>query len=146
MVLTAIIPRASDLMAGKELLVEATTLTTITVNAGASPRGQQYEHRWVVTTNAVQEESITRLGGRSSYIQNVTTFGTGAVGQKIDGDLHAGGNDSYGNQNDFTQVINDGIGAWITNLGRAELKRSEPILRTHWLPSRNRWKNTCYKR
>ena len=23
--------------------------------------------------------------------------------------------------NDFTQVLSDGIGAWITNLGRAEL-------------------------
>ena len=50
------------------------------------------------TTNPVQEEAITRLSGRSIHIQNVTTFGTGAVGQKIDGDLHAGGNDSYGNR------------------------------------------------
>ena len=114
-------PRSTDPAAGKELLIEATTLTTITVNVGASPGGQQYEHRWVsATTNAVQEETITRTGGRSPYIQNVTTFGTGAVGQKIDGDLHAGGNDSMVS-NDFTQVISDGIGAWITNLGRAEL-------------------------
>ena len=57
---------------------------------------------------------------RSTYVQNVTTFGTGATGQKIDGALHAGGNDSIVS-NDFTQVISDGIGAWITNLGRAEL-------------------------
>jgi hypothetical protein len=57
---------------------------------------------------------------RSPYVQNVTTFGTAAVGQKIDGDLHAGGNDSIVS-NDFTQVISDGIGAWITNNGRAEL-------------------------
>ena len=114
-------PRSTDPAAGKELLVEATTLTTITVNVGASGGGDQYVHRWVsATTNAVQEETITRLGGRSPYIQNVTTFGTGAVGQKIDGDLHAGGNDSMVS-NDFTQVISDGIGAWITNLGRAEL-------------------------
>ena len=64
--------------------------------------------------------ALNGAGGRSPYIQNVTTFGTGAVGQKIDGDLHAGGNDSMVS-NDFTQVISDGIGAWITNLGRAEL-------------------------
>ena len=57
---------------------------------------------------------------RSTYVQNVTTFGIGCVGQKIDGSLHAGGNDSIVS-NDFTQVLSDGIGAWITNLGRAEL-------------------------
>lgn len=57
---------------------------------------------------------------RSTYVQNVTTFGQSCTGQKIDGALHAGGNDSIVS-NDFTQVIDDGIGAWVTNLGRAEL-------------------------
>jgi len=57
---------------------------------------------------------------RSPYVQNVSTFGRGAIGQKIDGELHAGGNDSIVS-NDFTQLISDGIGAWITNNGRAEL-------------------------
>jgi hypothetical protein len=57
---------------------------------------------------------------RSPYVQGVTTIGTAAVGQKIDGALHNGGNDSIVS-NDFTQVISDGIGAWITNNGRAEL-------------------------
>ena len=57
---------------------------------------------------------------RSPYVQGVTTFGTAAIGQKIDGNLHNGGNDSIVS-NDFTQVISDGIGAWITNNGRAEL-------------------------
>jgi len=60
------------------------------------------------------------ITSRSTYVQNVTTFGTACVGQKIDGALHAGGNDSIVS-NDFTQVLSDGIGAWITNLGRAEL-------------------------
>ena len=60
------------------------------------------------------------ITARSPYVQNCTTFGFGAVGQKIDGALHAGGNDSIVS-NDFTQVISDGIGAWITNNGRAEL-------------------------
>jgi hypothetical protein len=62
----------------------------------------------------------TWIISRSPYIQGVTTFGYGAVGQKIDGALHNGGNDSMVS-NDFTQVISDGIGAWITNNGRAEL-------------------------
>jgi hypothetical protein len=65
-------------------------------------------------------DNRTWVTSRSTYVQNVTTFGTGATGQKIDGSLHAGGNDSIVS-NDFTQVISDGIGAWITNLGRAEL-------------------------
>jgi len=57
---------------------------------------------------------------RSPYVQGVSTFGSGAIGQKIDGALHNGGNDSIVS-NDFTQVISDGIGAWIANNGRAEL-------------------------
>ena len=60
------------------------------------------------------------LSNKSPYVQNVTTFGTGCIGLKVDGDLHAGGNDSIV-ANDFTQIISDGIGAWVTNLGRAEL-------------------------
>jgi hypothetical protein len=57
---------------------------------------------------------------RSPYVQGLTTFGNAAIGQKIDGALHNGGNDSIVS-NDFTQVISDGIGAWVTNNGRAEL-------------------------
>jgi hypothetical protein len=57
---------------------------------------------------------------RSPYIQNVTNFGTAATGQKIDGNLHNGGNKSI-TSNDFTQVISDGIGAHVLNDGRAEL-------------------------
>jgi len=62
----------------------------------------------------------TWIIARSPYVQNVTTFGSGAIGQKIDGALHNGGNDSIVS-NDFTQVISDGIGAWVANNGRAEL-------------------------
>jgi hypothetical protein len=65
-------------------------------------------------------DSRTWITTRSPYIQNVTTFGIGAVGQKVDGALHNGGNRSIVS-NDFTQVISDGIGAWISNGGRAEL-------------------------
>ena len=57
---------------------------------------------------------------RSPYIQGVTTLGTGGVGKKIDGALHDGGNKSMVS-NDFTQVISDGIGAWVLNNARAEL-------------------------
>ena len=57
---------------------------------------------------------------RSPYIQNVTTFGDACTGMKVDGEIHAGGNDSIV-ANDFTQIISDGIGFWVSNLGRSEL-------------------------
>ena len=60
------------------------------------------------------------ITARSPYVQNVSTFGYAATGQRIDGALHDGGNDSIVS-NDFTQVISDGIGAHILNNGRAEL-------------------------
>ena len=114
-----VLPLASQAGAGAELEVTAVTPTTITINIGTS--AETSAHTFVsALADSVQQEVVCRVGGRSPYIQNVTTFGTGAVGQKIDGDLHAGGNDSMVS-NDFTQVISDGIGAWITNLGRAEL-------------------------
>ena len=57
---------------------------------------------------------------KSPYVQNVSTFGTGVTGLKIDGDLHNGGYDSVV-ANDFTQVLSDGIGVWCTNRARSEL-------------------------
>jgi len=57
---------------------------------------------------------------RSPYIQGVTVLGFASIGQKIDGALHNGGNKSI-TSNDFTQVISDGIGAYVLNNGRAEL-------------------------
>ena len=62
----------------------------------------------------------TWITTRSPYVQNVTTFGNGCIGQKIDGSLHNGGNKSIVS-NDFTQILSDGIGAWVTNNARAEL-------------------------
>ena len=62
----------------------------------------------------------TWIVARSPYVQNVATFGYAAIGQKIDGSLHNGGNKSIVS-NDFTQIISDGIGAWVINDARAEL-------------------------
>jgi len=50
---------------------------------------------------------------RSHYSQNVTMFGTGCTGAKIDSGLHSGGNKSMV-KNDFTTIISDGIGVWCT--------------------------------
>ena len=57
---------------------------------------------------------------KSPYIQNVSTFGDGCVGMKVDGDLHAGGNKSIV-ANDFTQIISNGIGFWVKGEGKSEL-------------------------
>lgn len=53
---------------------------------------------------------------RSPYVQNVTNFGDGCVGTKVDGDLHNGGTRAMV-YNDYTQVLSDGIGVWVN--GRA---------------------------
>ena len=60
------------------------------------------------------------ITNKSCYVQNVSTFGTGCIGMKIDGSLHNGGNKSVV-ANDFTQILSDGIGYWALNGGRSEL-------------------------
>lgn len=61
------------------------------------------------------------IKNRSPYTQNLSMFGSGCVGMKVDGTLHNGGNKSM-TANDFTCIISDGIGAWITgNDSKAEL-------------------------
>ena len=60
------------------------------------------------------------ISTRSCYVQNCSTFGTGCVGLKIDGALHAGGNRSIV-ANDFTQILSDGIGVWCTRNALTEL-------------------------
>ena len=60
------------------------------------------------------------ISSRSPYLQGNTTIGDSCVGMKVDGSLHNGGNKSM-TANDYTQVLSDGIGAWITNKARVEL-------------------------
>jgi hypothetical protein len=59
------------------------------------------------------DDTSVWITARSPYIQNVTTFGKGCTGCKIDSNLHNGGNRSMVS-NDFTQIISDGIGIWCT--------------------------------
>ena len=65
-------------------------------------------------------DTSAHITTRSPYVQNVTTLGTGCIGMKIDGALHNSGNKSIV-ANDFTQVLSDGIGVWVTNNARSEL-------------------------
>lgn len=65
-------------------------------------------------------DNRTWITSRSPYVQGVTNIGEGCVGMKIDGSLHNGGNRSMV-ANDYTQVLSDGVGAWVQYNGRAEL-------------------------
>jgi hypothetical protein len=58
-------------------------------------------------------DSNVWVNTRSHYSQNVSMFGTGCTGAKIDGAIHAGGNRSMV-KNDFTTIISDGFGVWCT--------------------------------
>ena len=62
------------------------------------------------------------IANASPYIQNCTNVHTTAIvtGMLIDGDVQASGNRSI-LANDFTQIINDGIGVHVKNRGRCEL-------------------------
>jgi hypothetical protein len=53
---------------------------------------------------------------RSPYTQNLTLFGSGCSGMKIDAALHNGGNKSIV-VNDYTTIISDGFGVWCTGSG-----------------------------
>jgi hypothetical protein len=66
------------------------------------------------------EDERCWITNRSPYIQGVTNTGFGCVGIKIDGALHDNGLKSMV-ANDFTQVLSDGVGVWVTNNARAEL-------------------------
>lgn len=58
-------------------------------------------------------DSDVHIITKSPYTQNVSLFGQGCVGMKIDGTLHNGGNRSIV-ANDYTTLISDGIGVWCT--------------------------------
>lgn len=65
-------------------------------------------------------DESTWITTRSPYLQNITNFGTRCVGMRIEGNLHNGGLKSMV-ANDFTQVLDDGIGAWVTSDAKTEL-------------------------
>jgi hypothetical protein len=66
------------------------------------------------------DDETAWVGTRSPYVQNVTTFGTCCVGLRLNGDIHNGGNKTIV-ANDFTQILSDGIGVWVTKDARTEI-------------------------
>ena len=83
------------------------------VNGTARPTGGSFA---CLDPGTGVDDTKTWIVRRSPYIQNVTTFGYGCTGMKIDGALHNGGNKSMV-ANDFTQIISKGIGVWCTGAG-----------------------------
>ena len=65
-------------------------------------------------------DSTVWITNKSPYVQNVSTFGDGCVGMKVDGNLHNSGNKSIV-ANDFTQILSGGIGYWCVGEGKSEL-------------------------
>lgn len=78
-------------------------------------------------------EANTQLGGvyfalnsqspisdKSPYIYNVTSFGSGAVGAYIDGNIHTSGNRSM-LFHTYTAIHSDGIGIWALNNSNVEV-------------------------
>jgi hypothetical protein len=61
-------------------------------------------------------DSSVWVSNRSPYTQNLTLFGAGCSGMKIDAALHNGGNKSIV-ANDYTTIISDGFGVWCTGSG-----------------------------
>jgi len=103
----------------RNMTLQGLTGTLGTVNAYGTKRPNAGAYVSLDPGTGISDTN-THITSKSPYIQNITTFGTGCVGLKIDGALHNSGYKSIV-ANDFTQIISDGIGYWATNNGRSEL-------------------------
>jgi len=103
----------------RNMTVQGLTGTLGTVNSYGTQRPTAGAYVSLDPGYGVNDSDVW-ITTKSCYVQNVTTFGTGCVGLKIDGNLHSSGNKSVV-ANDFTQVLSDGIGVWCTNNARTEL-------------------------
>ena len=64
--------------------------------------------------------SASTITDKSPYIYNVTTFGDGATGAYIDGQLHASGNKTM-LFHTYTAIHSDGLGIWAKDNAAAEI-------------------------
>ena len=64
--------------------------------------------------------SASTITDKSPYIYNVTTFGDGATGAYIDGQLHASGNRTM-LFHTYTAIHSDGLGIWAKDNAAAEI-------------------------
>ena len=91
-------------------------LTTANANGTKRPTSGSY---FSLDPGTGTTDETVWIHTRSPYIQNVTSFGSGCTGMKVDGSLHNGGNKSMV-ANDFTNILSDGLAIWCTNNGLVE--------------------------
>ena len=89
------------------------TLTDINEYGTKRPTGGSYAS---LDPGAGPDDTSVWITKRSPYVQNNTMFGQGCVGYKVDGTLHNGGNKSIVS-NDYTTILSNGIGIWVTGPG-----------------------------
>ena len=89
------------------------TLTANNIYTTARPTGGTYTS---LDPGTGPNDTSAWIIRKSPYAQNLTVFGEGCNGIKIDGYLHNGGSKSIV-ANDYTMVLSDGIGIWCTGPG-----------------------------
>jgi len=89
------------------------TLTAVNQYGTARPTGGTYTS---LDPGTGPNDTSAWIIRKSPYAQNLTVFGEGCNGMKIDGYLHNGGSKSIVS-NDYTMVLSDGIGLWCTGPG-----------------------------
>ena len=90
-------PRSSDPASGQRLFITAKTATTITVNVGESPSGQQYPHTFV---SAVANSVVYGGGYTHTFIKaldNAVYSNGGTRAQYYDQNYSSGNNQHIGN-------------------------------------------------
>ena len=114
-------PRASDPAAGATLAINAVTATTITVNVGASPIGQQYPHTFV-SANA---NAVSTGGGYThtfiDAVDNAIFVGGGTEAAYYDPNYSSGSNESIQNCADVQAVIHTLVEIAATAIGAGNL-------------------------
>ena len=114
-------PRSSDPANGNYLAVNAVTATTITVNVGASPIGQQYPHTFVsASANAVS------TGGGYTHtfidaVDNAIFLGGGTEAAYFDPNYSSGSNEGIQNCADVQAVIHTLVEIAATAVGAGNL-------------------------
>jgi len=91
-------------------------LTRLTEGTGANASGSVV----ALDPGTGPTDTSVHIVARSPFVQNCSSIGTRAVGIKIDGTLHNAGFRSI-LANDFTQVLDGGIGCWAKGGAKSEL-------------------------
>ena len=93
------------------------TLTANDVYGTQRPQGGSYI---AFDPGAGPTDETVWIKERSPYVKNISSFGAGVTGLRLDGSLHNGGMKTV-LANDMTNFLDDGISVWLSADARAEL-------------------------